>query len=62
MRRKRALAGSAALDTMTVTFREGAGKVLARQPGAYPGGNPLRGERLEPGDLVSAGSTSVLSD
>jgi 2-keto-4-pentenoate hydratase len=56
------------LETMTVTFRDSTGKVLAEQPGSYLGGNPLRGvlvvveelrrrgERLEPGDLVSSGS------
>jgi len=56
------------LETMTVTFRDSTGNVLARQPGSYLGGNPLRGvlvvveelrrrgERLEPGDLVSSGS------
>jgi 2-keto-4-pentenoate hydratase len=56
------------LETMTVTFRDTAGTVLAEQPGAYLGGNPLRsvlvvidelrrrGERLERGDLISAGS------
>ena len=53
---------------MTVTFRDGAGKVLAQEPGAYLGVNPLngvlvvieelrrRGERLAPGDLISSGS------
>lgn len=56
------------LETMQVTFRDGSGRVLAREPGAYLGENPLngalvvieelkrRGERLEPGDLISAGS------
>jgi len=56
------------LETMTVTFRNSDGTVLAEQPGSYLGGNPLRGvlvvieelrrrgERLEPGDLVSSGS------
>jgi 2-keto-4-pentenoate hydratase len=56
------------LETMTVTFRDTGGNVLARQPGSYLGGNPLRGvlvvieelarrgERLMPGDLVSSGS------
>ncbi len=56
------------LETMTVTFRDSNGNVLAEQPGAYLGENPLngvlvvieelkrRGERLEPGDLISSGS------
>lgn len=56
------------LETMTVTFRDGDGNVLAEEPGSYLGENPLngvlvvieelrrRGERLEPGDLISAGS------
>lgn len=56
------------LETMRVTFRDGNGKVLADQPGSYLGKNPLnavlvvleelkrRGERLHPGDLISAGS------
>ena len=56
------------LETMTVTFRDSNGKVLARQPGSYLGENPLngvlvvidelrrRGERLAPGDLISSGS------
>ena len=56
------------LETMRVTFRDGNGKVLADQPGSYLGRNPLnavlvvrdelkrRGERLHPGDLISAGS------
>lgn len=56
------------LETMTVTFRDGDGKVLAEQPGSYLGVNPLngvlvvveelkrRGERLHAGDLISSGS------
>jgi len=56
------------LETMTVTFRDNAGNVLAEEPGSYLSGNPLngvlvvieelkrRGERLEPGDLISSGS------
>ncbi len=56
------------LETMTVTFRDSSGNVLAEEPGSYLSGTPLngvlvvieelkrRGERLEPGDLVSAGS------
>ena len=56
------------LETMTVTFRDGDGNVLAEEPGSYLGGNPLngvlvvieelkrRGERLRPGDLISSGS------
>lgn len=56
------------LETMTVTFRDSDGNVLAEEPGSYLSGTPLngvlvvieelkrRGERLEPGDLVSAGS------
>jgi 2-keto-4-pentenoate hydratase len=56
------------LETMTVTFRDSNGKVLATQPGSYLGENPLngvlvvinelrrRGERLAPGDLISSGS------
>ena len=56
------------LETMTVTFRDSNGNVLAEEPGSYLSGTPLngllvvieelkrRGERLEPGDLVSAGS------
>ena len=56
------------LETMTVTFRDSNGNVLAEQPGSYLGKNPLngvlvviaelkrRGERLEPGDLISSGS------
>jgi 2-keto-4-pentenoate hydratase len=56
------------LETMTVTFRDSNGAVLAEEPGSYLGGNPLhgvlvvieelrrRGERLAPGDLVSSGS------
>jgi 2-keto-4-pentenoate hydratase len=56
------------LETMTVTFRDGDGKVLAKQPGSYLGVNPLngvlvvveelrrRGERLHAGDLISSGS------
>ena len=56
------------LETMTVTFRDGSGTTLAEQPGSYLGENPLngvlvvleelkrRGERLLPGDLISAGS------
>ena len=56
------------LETMTVTFEDGDGKVLAKQPGSYLGVNPLngvlvvieelkrRGERLHAGDLISSGS------
>ena len=56
------------LETMTVTFRDGDGNVLAEEPGSYLGGNPLngvlvvieelkrRGERLRPGDLISSGA------
>jgi 2-keto-4-pentenoate hydratase len=56
------------LETMTVTFRDGDGKVLTKEPGRYLGENPLngvlvvidelrrRGERLKPGDLISSGS------
>ena len=56
------------LETMTVTFRDGRGNVLAEEPGSYLGGNPLngvlvvieelkrRGERLQRGDLISTGS------
>lgn len=56
------------LESMTVTFRDGDGVILAEESGSYLSGNPLnavlvvaeelrrRGERLEPGDLVSAGS------
>jgi len=56
------------LEMMTVTFRDDRGNVLTRQPGSYLGKNPLngalvvieelerRGERLEAGDLISAGS------
>jgi 2-keto-4-pentenoate hydratase len=56
------------LETMTVTFRDGDGNVLAKEPGSYLGENPLngvlvvveemrrRGERLVPGDLISSGS------
>ena len=56
------------LETMTVTFRDGDGNVLAEEPGSYLGGNPLngvlvvieelnrRGERLQRGDLISTGS------
>ena len=56
------------LETMTVTFRDGRGNVLAREPGSYLGENPLngvlvvieelkrRGERLQQGDLISTGS------
>jgi 2-keto-4-pentenoate hydratase len=56
------------LETMRVTFQDGTGKVLASEPGSYLGRNPLtavlvvieelrrRGERLRPGDLISAGS------
>ena len=56
------------LETMTVTFRDGDGNVLAKEPGSYLGGNPLngvlavieelrrRGERLRKGDLISSGS------
>ena len=56
------------LETMTVTFRDGDGNVLAEEPGSYLGNNPLngvlvvieelkrRGERLQPGDLISSGS------
>jgi len=56
------------LETMRVTFRDGSGTTLASQPGSYLGRNPLnsllvvveelerRGERLQAGDLVSAGS------
>jgi len=56
------------LETMTVTFRDGDGNVLAQEPGSYLGRNPLngvlvvieelrrRGERLERGDLISSGS------
>lgn len=56
------------LETMRVTFQDGSGKVLANEPGSYLGRNPLnavlvvveelkrRGERLRPGDLISAGS------
>ncbi len=56
------------LETMTVTFQDGDGNVLAKQPGSYLGNNPLngilvvidelqrRGEQLQPGDLVSSGS------
>lgn len=56
------------LETMTVTFRDGDGNVLAREPGSYLGENPLngvlvviqelkrRGERLRQGDLISTGS------
>ena len=56
------------LETMTVIFRDGDGNVLAEEPGSYLGENPLngvlvvieelrrRGERLEAGDLISAGS------
>ncbi len=56
------------VETMRVTFRDGNGKVLAEQPGSYLGRNPLnavlvvleelkrRGERLRPGDVISAGS------
>jgi 2-keto-4-pentenoate hydratase len=56
------------LETMTVTFQDGNGNILARQPGSYLGKNPLngalvvikelkrRGEKLMPGDLISSGS------
>ena len=56
------------LETMTVTFQDGDGNVLAKQPGSYLGNNPLngilvvidelqrRGEQLQPGDLISSGS------
>ena len=56
------------LETMTVTFRDGDGNVLAKEPGSYLGEHPLngvlvvieemrrRGERLVPGDLISSGS------
>lgn len=56
------------LETMTVRFVDGEGNVLSEESGDYLGGNPLRGalvvleelrrrgERLEPGDLISAGS------
>lgn len=56
------------LETMRVTFRDGRGRLLADQRGAYLGGNPLhsvlvviselrrRSERLHAGDLISAGS------
>ncbi len=56
------------LETMTVTFRDSDGNVLAEERGSYLSGTPLngvlvvveelkrRGERLEPGDLISAGS------
>jgi 2-keto-4-pentenoate hydratase len=56
------------LETMTVTFTDGDGKVLAQHPGSYLGVNPLngvldvaeelkrRGERLHAGDLISSGS------
>lgn len=56
------------LETMTVTFRDSSGNVLAEEPGSYLSGTPLngvlvvieelkrRGERLAPGDLISAGS------
>ncbi len=56
------------LETMTVTFQDGDGNILAKQPGSYLGSNPLngilvvidelqrRGEQLQPGDLISSGS------
>ncbi len=56
------------LETMRVSFLDQNGNVLADEDGAYLGGNPLngvlvvldelrrRGEQLEPGDLISAGS------
>jgi 2-keto-4-pentenoate hydratase len=56
------------LETMKVTFKDGTGKVLAEEPGSYLGENPLNGvlvvvrelrrlgERLQPGDIISAGS------
>ncbi|MEE2683845.1 MAG: hypothetical protein VYC50_01900 [Pseudomonadota bacterium] len=56
------------LETMTVTFQDNHGNILAKQPGSYLGENPLNGvlvvidelkrngERLMPGDLVSSGS------
>ncbi len=56
------------LETMRVTFRDGNGKVPADERGSYLAGNPLNavlvvleelrrgGERLQPGDLISAGS------
>lgn len=56
------------LETMTVTFQDSNGNILATQPGSYLGENPLngalvvikelrrKGERLMPGDLISSGS------
>ncbi len=61
----------AALETMEVVMEDGAGRVLARSPGSAVLGHPLnalvwlardlqrRGERLEPGDLVSLGAFSA---
>jgi 2-keto-4-pentenoate hydratase len=56
------------LETMQVTFEDGDGNVLASEPGAYLGVNPLNGVlvvieelkrlglTLQPGDLISSGS------
>jgi len=56
------------LNTMTVTFRDNRGNVLAEERGDYLDGGPLRGvlvvieelrrlgQRLAPGDLISSGS------
>ncbi len=60
-----------ALGTMEVVVEDGAGRVLARAPGSAVLSHPLnallwlardlqrRGERLEPGDLVSLGAFSA---
>jgi 2-keto-4-pentenoate hydratase len=59
------------LETMEIVVEDGAGQVLARAPGSAVLGHPLnallwlardlerRGERLEPGDLVSLGAFSA---
>lgn len=60
-----------ALETMEVVVEDGTGRVLARAPGSAVLGQPLnallwlvqdlrrRGERLQPGDLVSLGAFSA---